>query len=153
MLQMNVTVKNVSAAAVLPTLYIVTVSQGLFSIFNGQCSALIGVLTSNDILESHAQTAHAMVSYEDVRHISGGNFLSGWKTKLMDVWQKIKPYVKGVAKVAQFAAPLLLGLGDGGDDGGIRHGYDGNQGGTVRAHGSVSAGARMHKRSLAHRLK
>ncbi len=144
MLQINVNVKNVSKAAILPTLYVVCVSQGLFSIFNGQCSSLIGVLTSNDILNSHAETGHHMLTYEDVRVINGGNFLSGWKTKLLDIWKKVKPYAKLALKGVNLAAPFI-GLGEG-------EGYGGDDGGEgVHARG-VSAGARMNRKTLRHRL-
>jgi hypothetical protein len=143
MLQMNVTVKNVSKATITPTLYVIAVSQGIFSVFNGQTSALIGVLTSNDILDSHKQTAHAMITYSEVRHINGGNFLSDLKDKLVSIWHRIKPYLSKGLDIAKVAAPLL-GLGeDGGDDGG--------DDGGVRAYG-VKAGARMSRKSLKHRM-
>lgn len=135
MLQMNVTFKNVSSQTVTPTLYVVSVSQGLFSIFNGQCSALIGVLTSNDILESHRQTGHAMITYEEVRHINGGNFLTDLKDKLVNVWHRIQPYAKTAFDVAKVVAPLL-GLGEDEED---------------RA--GVRAGARMTRKTLKNRLQ
>lgn len=140
MLQVQVNYTNVSNANIQPTMYVVAVSQGLFTLYNGQASALIGVLTSEDILRSHKQTGHEMISYAEVRRINGGNFLSDIKDKLMSVWKKIKPYAATALQAANTVAPLL-GLGE-----------DGMMAGEgVRA--GVRAGAKIPRRKLKNRLK
>jgi len=133
MLQVQVQYTNVADAAISPTLYVVVVSQGLFTIYNGQASALIGVLTSEDILKSHNQSGKHFISYADVRRINGGNFLSDVKDKLTSIWKKIGPFVKGAVEVGKTVAQVLplMGLGEGG----------------------VRAGAKVPRRRLKNRLK
>ena len=139
MLQAQIVVTNVSNNPINATFYVVVISQGIFSIYNGQSSAMIGVLTSDNILKAHKQTGHAMISYADVRRVNGGNFLSDVKNKLMSIWSKVKPYVGPAMAIAKEVAPLL-GLGEGGNSGG------------VRANG-VRAGAKIPRRKLKNRLK
>lgn len=139
MIQVQLDYTNVSSQDIQPTMYIVVVSQGLFSIYNGQASSLIGVLTSEDILNSHKQTGQALITYADVRRINGGNFLSDVKNKLSSIWAKVSPYIKKGFEVVKTVAPLLplVGLGE--------------QGGVQRA--GVRAGKKVPKRQLKARLR
>lgn len=77
-------------------LYVVAVSQGIFTLFNGQASSLIGVLNSNDVLNSHEQTSGQMLSYSDARRMYGGNFLSDIKSDLRSLAKKKKPKMMGM---------------------------------------------------------
>ena len=90
MFQVTSTWTNICSVSLNPTLYIVTVSQGLFSLHGGQASCLIGVLSPDDILRSHSQTAVEMISYAEVRRINGGNFLSDIKLNLEHLLKKHK---------------------------------------------------------------
>ena len=122
MVQVTVNYTNVAKTPVRPTLYFVAVSQGVFTIYNGQASALVGVLTSADILYSAKQTEHLNISYADLRHVNGGNFLSSLKSGLSNVWSFLKPVLKKVApyasmipgpvgEVASVLNPVIQGLG------------------------------------------
>jgi len=64
------------------TQYVVCVSAGVFTLFNGQASSLIGVLNSNDILNSHAQSGAQMLNYFDTKQVYGGGFLSDLASNL-----------------------------------------------------------------------
>ena len=103
MIQVRVDFQNVSSEPMDPTLYFVSVSQGVFTIYNGQASANIGVLTSQDILDAQQQTGALNLSYAEVRRINGGNFLSSLKSGLSSVWNFLKP-------IAKVAAPLLSAI-------------------------------------------
>lgn len=78
MLQVQVTATNISNdASLTPTLYIVVVSEGSFTIEGlGKASTNIGVITSQDILDAQS---NPFVNYNDIQCVNGGNFLSGLK--------------------------------------------------------------------------
>jgi|WetSurMetagenome_2_1015567.scaffolds.fasta_scaffold00833_7 hypothetical protein len=77
MLQVNVNVTNVSNRSITPTLYVVVVSEGSFTIEGlGKASTNIGVISSQDILDAASMPG---LNYKDVEHVNGGNFLSGLK--------------------------------------------------------------------------
>ena len=82
-LQINGTWSNLGQYAMNGcTLYVVCVSAGVFTLFNGQASSLIGILNSNDILNSHAQSGAQMLNYFDTKQIYGGGFLSDLASNL-----------------------------------------------------------------------
>lgn len=82
-LQVNAVFQNISTAAVSnATLYVVAVSAGVFTLYNGQASSLIGVLNSNDILNSHNQAGAKMLNYNEARNLYGGGFLSDLRNDL-----------------------------------------------------------------------
>jgi len=99
-------IRNMGAATQAMELYVVAVSQGIFTLFNGQASSLIGVLNSNDVLNAHEQTAGRMVSYADARRMYGGNFLSDIKADLQGLLKKKK-------------APMGLGSSGAGQGAGV----------------------------------
>ena len=77
MLQVNVTGKNNSNRNITPSLYVIVVSEGTFTIEGlGKASTNIGVISSEDILNAQQ---NPFVNYKDVEHVNGGNFLSGVK--------------------------------------------------------------------------
>ncbi len=146
MLQINGLATNVSNRTITPTLYIIIVSEGTFTIEGiGKASTNIGVITSQDILDCQASP---WVDYNDVQCVNGGNFFSGLKSFGNNLWKHVKdnkliskslgriqnPYTQA----ASFAADAL-GLGM---DGGVRAG--------VRA--GKKGGIMMDKKSLKHRL-
>ena len=88
-LQVNATWQWLSTGpAVGLDMYVVAVSAGVFTLFNGQASSLIGVLNSTDILNSHAQTESKMMDYFETKSIYGGGFLSDLKSNLRHLRQK-----------------------------------------------------------------
>lgn len=124
MVQITANYTNVSGASITPTLYFVAVSQGIFTLYNGQASSLVGVLTSQNILDSINQTSQMMLTYSDVRRINGGNFLSSLKSGLSKIWGFLKPALKvagpllsnvpgPVGQVASALNPIVQGLGGG----------------------------------------
>lgn len=130
---MEVDVKNCNTLnLVTPTLYIITVSAGTFTIENNRSISQIGVISKMDILNAK-QNESPFVDYDQVHDTytggAHGNFLSGIKNMGSEVWKfikpalakvyrigkKIAPYAQsayGVAKsIAPIVGPLLLGLG------------------------------------------
>jgi hypothetical protein len=94
-LQVQVTATNVSGRTINPTLYIVPVLEGTFTVVSmGQCSTNIGVITPADILNCHQ---NGIVNYNDVQMVNGGDFWSGLKdfgSKLMGYIGKAHDFIK-----------------------------------------------------------
>ncbi len=121
---------------VTPTLYIITVSAGTFTIEHNRSISQIGVISKMDILNAR-QNESPFVDYDQVHDTytggAHGNFLSGLRSMGSDIWKfikpglaklyrfgkKIAPYAQtayGVAKLAApYVGPLLLGLGKKGE--------------------------------------
>lgn len=151
-LQVNVNAANISGAVLNASLYIVSVYEGTFSIMgSGQSLTQIGVLTSNDILDS-AQQGYA--SYQDAQLVNGGDFLSGIKDFFVN---KVAPFLREtklgstLAQHIPVVGPALssglkaLGYGEGlsiaGD--GLSIAGDG---------GVLVGGAKMRRKNLRQRL-
>lgn len=122
-IQVNVTYKNVSSRTITPTMYVVMISSGIFSLYNGQAGVNIGVLTSEMIFNAERQTGQMMLTFNDIQRVYGGDFFDSLKSGLSKVWNFLKPVVKVAAPAltAAFApefAPavgaLVSGLGHGG---------------------------------------
>lgn len=126
-LQINVTATNINQTNnVFPTLYIVTVSEGVFNILDNRSVSQIGVVSKQDVMEAK-QHLSDYVDYEMIQEINGGNFFSGIAKfghnlvekirpvahKIYEIGKKIAPYVKTGIDIAKFAAPFM-GLGEGG---------------------------------------
>jgi len=93
--QIQVTASNLSGRTINPTLYIVPVLEGTFSVLSmGACSTQIGVISPTDILDCHRQGA---INYADVECVNGGDFWSGLKefgAKLLPYLQKAHDFIK-----------------------------------------------------------
>jgi hypothetical protein len=88
MLQVTVQAKNIASDDFAPSLYIVAVLEGSFTIQGvGSASTNIGVLTPRDVLDC-MQNGH--VNYADVERVNGGDFWSGLKNFGAKLW----PYLK-----------------------------------------------------------
>ena len=88
MLQINVNAKNINNVAIIPTLYVVVISEGTFTIEGlGKASTNIGVISSQDILDAKMSP---FVNYRDIEEVNGGNFLSGLVNFGKDVLDKAK---------------------------------------------------------------
>ncbi len=127
-LQVQVTATNVSGRSIFPTLYIVPILEGTFTIQGlGQSSTNIGVLSPQDVLDCQ-QNDH--VSYNDVQDVNGGDFWSGLKSFGSKLWpyiSKVHDFIKdnkllskGLSLIPHPAATMgataatALGYGQGG---------------------------------------
>jgi len=100
-LQVSATWENPSKVTSNCTMYVVAVSAGIFTLFNGQASCLIGVLNSTDILNSHAQSESKMLNYFDTKEIYGGGFLNDLKSNLRHLRSKKVAAVEGGSRVSR----------------------------------------------------
>jgi hypothetical protein len=126
--QIQVTATNRNPAAIIPSLYVVHVYEGVFTITKlGSASKQLGVVSKSDVL-SAAQ--NPFIDYKDVEDVNGGNFLSGLKDfgqKLFRGLKESKAISKGLKALgaipspytqlaAQFAPAVeSLGLGEDGE--------------------------------------
>jgi hypothetical protein len=135
-LQMDVTLTNVNETSTFtPTLYVIIVSEGTFTIRNNNCISQIGVISRREILAS-TQNQSMYADYNDIVDAYGGDFWSGLKhfgekifhgiktayKKIAPAVKKAAPYVKKGINVAKKIMPLL-GLGESGYGSAIAYGY------------------------------
>lgn len=122
--QVNATFTNISQSSINPTLYLVFVSEGIWTIENLQSIAQIGVLNKEDILNAR-QIPGVNMRFSD--NVYGGDFLKSLKNvgnQVLAATKKAAPYIKqgvnAVGKAAQIASKgidtvealgPLLGLG------------------------------------------
>ncbi len=148
MLQVQLSVTNVSARTIVPELLIVPVYDGIFEIPSlGTANKMIGVITSKDILDAAQRPGY---NYDAVKSVSGGNMFTGLKTFFQN---KVLPFAKkfvdnhGIsttlsaiphpaAKLSGLAA-RMLGYGEGAGRAG------GNGGVLLGSGGTMAAGGRM----------
>ena len=76
-LQIQVTYTNIGSSTINYDVYMITEDSGVFTIMNGVAHASSGVLTQQDVIQSHP------VMQENIYDIHGGSFLS-------DLWSGIK---------------------------------------------------------------
>lgn len=153
-LQVELTVKNVSGRSINPSLYIIVISEGSFTIEGlGKSSTNIGVLSSEDILTAETRPG---ITYADVEAVTGGNFFSGLKNfgkKLINVARPIHDFVKDNRLIstttgliphpgAQVASQVAKALG-----------YGVMSGGAPTSGGVVLGGKPVTKKELMDRLR
>jgi hypothetical protein len=98
-LQIQVNCTNTSSRNIFPTLYIVTVSEGVFTIEGlNRASKQVGVITGADVLNSQKMPG---VSYQEVQNVVGGDFFSGLKDGLKRHLTR-----ENISKAALAALPL-----------------------------------------------
>ncbi len=115
MLQVQALCTNVSNAVITPSLYIVTVLEGTFTVEGlGRSSTNIGVINSEDIINCQQM---AGINYNETQHVNGGNFMSGLRN--FGKWLKDTKVISntlGQIPFVKYGAPLLhavTGLGEG----------------------------------------
>lgn len=126
-LQVDVTFKNVNKdETITADMYIIVVSEGVFTIQDNRSISQIGVISRQDILDS--QTA-PKVDYYDVRNAYGlgGDFFGDLKRFAQRFAKGFKEYVpKAMSFVKEDVLPIakevikllpMLGLGEGGEGG------------------------------------
>jgi hypothetical protein len=130
MLQVGVSCTNMASSTITPTLYLVPILEGVFTIEGiGRASTNIGVITSQDILYAKQSP---WINYKDVESVNGGDFFSGIKDfftqTLPSAFKTGHDYVKnnkliskGLAGIphplAQLGSTVANALGYGEDDG------------------------------------
>ena len=162
-IQISVTCANMSQRAIVPTLFVVSVVEGVFEVVSANRSAIsVGVLTSEDILDAQQRPG---VDYYDSQEMNGGDFFSGLKQFFAKAHDFIKHHglvskgLTGVSALFPKAAPFTLpaaalaksyGYGEGGCDQMMGHG-DGVL--MEYPHAGVLVGGRhMPKRNLRQRI-
>jgi hypothetical protein len=80
-LQIEITFRNLSTVITAYTMYVVVINEGVFTIAPGSTNAQVGVLTSEDILNAQSKP---YINYENIKDITGGDFLSGLKSFFTD---------------------------------------------------------------------
>lgn len=125
-LQVTCRFKNTGSFAIIPTFYLVVVSEGTFTISNGLCSHNIGVLSQNDVLNASNVRG---ITFKKTNDIYGGNFFDDLKNTFSKVGNFIKDnklISKGLSMLpfpqaqagSKFAQSLGLGFSGGGASGG-----------------------------------
>ena len=96
-LQFNLTVKNTSAVAQTPQLYVITANSGFFESIRGSSRVIKGVLSEQDIIS--APLAPMGVRCELNRMVGGFSFgaLGNILSKARDIYQQTKPLVSAVS--------------------------------------------------------
>lgn len=124
-LQVNATIGNPNLSnSCSPELYIVTVSEGSFTIVENRAVAQIGVISKEDILNAKS---NPFIDYSAARGVYGGgdffgsvgDWFKGAYNTVKGAVEKAAPVVRDVASVAAKVAPLLAGVGA--TSGGRRH--------------------------------
>jgi hypothetical protein len=163
MLQVQLLAKNIAANPITPSVYIITVLEGTFTIEGlGRSSTNIGVISSQDILDCQQQ---ASINYNSVQEVNGGNFMSGLRS--FGKWLTGNHVISDTLGKTPlgFLAPALraiTGLGDGSmmyHQGGVKAGrrggvpagvlLGGEDGGDE---GGAEGGARLTRKQLAKRI-
>lgn len=121
-IQIEATLRNVSTRAISPVLCVVVVNEGTFTIEGiSQSATSIGVLSNQDILDPASMIT--ALSYDDVRDVTGGSFLSSLANiakRAHDFTKKHKLISKGLKLIPHPAASIgstvadALGYGHGG---------------------------------------
>jgi hypothetical protein len=149
-LQVNANFTNINQLqAINPTMYLVVISEGIWTVENMNSISQIGVLSKQDIVEAHKKRGY---NYSGLDNIYGGNILNTLKKYGRKIWHGIKvaaPYIKKGIDVASTVAKLapLVGLGDDVDDyGGVA------VGGRRRYKRKARGGMLMSRDELQHRL-
>jgi len=73
-LGLTIRVKNTSSETITPTLFVVCVYEGVFTVQDGNCSQQIGVLSREDVLNSRIVRG---INYQQAQDVFGGSF---WDT-------------------------------------------------------------------------
>ncbi len=157
-LQISGTCTNVSSAAINPTLYIVPVLEGTFTVQSmGQCSTQIGVITPKDILDCQERAA---VNYKDIENVNGGDFWSGLRdfgAKLLPFLSKAHDFIRDNKVISSVASmiphPVARGVATAARVLGYGEGMDGMMPEAAYEDGGVLLGGRqLHRGNLRKRM-
>ena len=125
-LQIDVSVKNVNQTdTITPSLYILVISEGSFSILNNTALPQIGIISKKDVVDSKRAPK---MDYNMMRDGYGGSFWSGFHDlarkfhhavkqgvkygkKGYEFGKKMTPHVKKAIELGRDVAPLIEELG------------------------------------------
>lgn len=132
-LQINATIKNINTVdTITPALYLIIVSEGVFTVLDNRSVSQIGVVSKMDVIDSRLSP---FVDYNMLYNIHGGNFWSSLKSfgqKVLHGLERAHDFIKQhkllskglsaaslIPQAAPFAGPAsavarTLGYGDGG---------------------------------------
>lgn len=159
LLQVQCNATNISARSIFPTMYVVVVAEGTFTIPGlGRSLLNIGVITSENILNAQSSP---YINYADIECVNGGNFMSGLKkfgNTLYDGVQKglkfaredYYPTLREGIKTAKELVPFM-GLGNSCCGQGVMTGgvpVGGRQRGGVVLGGAKSSKQELMRRAL-----
>lgn len=123
-LQVTAQFTNISSETINYSMYILTLQEGVFNLSQTQAVPQLGVFTQADVLDSKHMD---YVDYEDLRAVSGGNFLDSLKKFVKNIptyYEHAKPVIDTAIKVAKdygpALAPLLLAAAGEDKEGGRR---------------------------------
>jgi Major capsid protein V20 C-terminal domain/Sputnik virophage major capsid protein 1st domain len=108
-LQLSVNVTNRSAASITPTLYVVVVNEGVFTIENNSAYSQIGVISKTDVINANQQEG---INYNDLKYMSGASIFKNFGRKLSNTLRKISSYTRKGVKVAREIAPIAKDIYD-----------------------------------------
>lgn len=150
-LQLQATVKNLSAATINFDLYIITVSEGTFTITDNRSVAQIGIVSKMDVVNSDKAP---MVDYNELQKVHGGNFWDSVKGFFGDVGRGIKKGYDYVAPIVKEVLPYvkdakaLLGMGGARRKGGVPSGGKRKKRGGVLLGAGLRGGAMVDRDDL-----
>jgi hypothetical protein len=108
MLQVTAQCTNISPIAIIPTMYIIVVSEGTFTIEGlGKACTNLGVISSQDILNCKSNPFY---NYNDVQNVNGGNFWDSLKNIGSRVYRTLKEHGPEILSLVKKTIPEL-GLG------------------------------------------
>ena len=85
-LQVTPTFTNVAANTLTNCdLFVCVVSQGVYSIYDGQASSTLGILSENDVLNANKTAYSHMLSYNEAREVFGGAMADNLKQEMKSV--------------------------------------------------------------------
>ena len=138
-LQFSVGVKNTSASAVTPVLYVITVNSGFFESQNGSSRIIRGILDERSVLE--APMAPSVTRSGLARMVGAGFFdkLGSVLSKAKEIYSATKPLVSGVkgmlpeGKIRSALGAVGYGLAGAGEEmeGGMMHKQKGGRKGVA----------------------
>jgi hypothetical protein len=138
-LQFSVGVKNTSASAVTPVLYVITVNSGFFESQNGSSRIIRGILDERSVLE--APMAPSVTRSGLARMVGSGFFdkLGSVLSKAKEIYSATKPLVSGVkgmlpeGKIRSALGAVGYGLAGAGEEmeGGMMHKQKGGRKGVA----------------------
>ena len=86
-LQLTLQYQNVATAGLITNadLFVCVVSQGVYSIYDGQASSTLGILSENDVLNANKAAYSHMLSYNEAREVFGGAMADNLKQEMKSV--------------------------------------------------------------------
>lgn len=104
-LQIDIDCTNQSDEAIIPSFYIVTHSEGIFSIEDGSCRKQIGVVSHNDVMNAKRK---AGMNYNHLKYMSGSAI--NWRNlmeKAKRVYSSVSPKLSEIRNCANLGREVI----------------------------------------------